>query len=183
MSSPILLEISATGHQPPSPDPLGQQHLTIDRYTSGDPPLSYDTFFHRYMLANRPVIIDGIPLQWDCYKHWSTPGGQLNSEYLRERLRRLPANVPVADCCDLDCNAHRKLEMPFEEYMAYWKQIEAGKDARLLYLKDWHLRSQMPEYEFYRTPAYFAADWLNETLVTAGKDDYRFVYIGPEGTW
>lgn len=35
----------------------------------------------------------------------------------------------------------------------------------------------------YETPSYFAVDWLNEYWITKEKDDYRFVYIGPKGSW
>jgi hypothetical protein len=30
---------------------------------------------------------------------------------------------------------------------------------------------------------YFAVDWLNEYWMQGNKDDYRFVYIGPQGSW
>lgn len=35
----------------------------------------------------------------------------------------------------------------------------------------------------YKTPMYFAVDWLNELWTLDRKDDYRFVYIGPKGSW
>ena len=37
--------------------------------------------------------------------------------------------------------------------------------------------------EVYETPMYFAVDWLNEYWMQGNKDDYRFVYIGPQGSW
>jgi hypothetical protein len=46
---------------------------------------------------------------------------------------------------------------------------------------------QFPEQEevSYITPPFMRSDWLNE--VWAGRnditDDYRFVYMGPAGTW
>ena len=33
-----------------------------------------------------------------------------------------------------------------------------------------------------RTPVYFADDWLNEYTDATGVQDYRFVYLGVEGT-
>ena len=39
---------------------------------------------------------------------------------------------------------------------------KAGKDTRLLYLKDWHFANEFPGYKAYRTPCYFQEDWLNE---------------------
>ncbi|GAQ84084.1 hypothetical protein KFL_001750210 [Klebsormidium nitens] len=39
-----------------------------------------------------------------------------------------------------------------------------GEEARLLYLKDWHLVAEYPGYRAYETPVYFQDDWLNEYL-------------------
>ena len=38
---------------------------------------------------------------------------------------------------------------------------------------------------FYITLDYFQSDWLNETWLARSdvQDDYRFVYMGPKGTW
>ena len=46
-----------------------------------------------------------------------------------------------------------------------------------------------PDYNAYKTPEFFQSDWLNEFLDERGWesgkqcDDYRFVYIGPKGSW
>lgn len=42
-----------------------------------------------------------------------------------------------------------------------------------------------PDYDAYRTPIYFRSDWLNEYWDSQrdSPDDYRFVYIGPNGSW
>jgi len=54
-----------------------------------------------------------------------------------------------------------------------------------LFLKDWHFTQDFPEENIYRVPEYFASDWLNEyySAKTSIKDDYRFVYMGPRGSW
>ena len=38
---------------------------------------------------------------------------------------------------------------------------------------------------YYFLPIYFSSDWLNEfsDFRTDTQDDFRFVYIGPQGTW
>uniref|UniRef100_A0A7S3R751 JmjC domain-containing protein n=1 Tax=Dunaliella tertiolecta TaxID=3047 RepID=A0A7S3R751_DUNTE len=71
------------------------------------------------------------------------------------------------------------------------------------YLKDWHFCSVAPpEYRAYEVPCYFRSDWLNayyDALGEAQKQktqeqeastsrgtstaDYRFVYLGPAGSW
>lgn len=40
-----------------------------------------------------------------------------------------------------------------------------------------------PEHNNYKTPIYFSSDWLNEYWDTIEVDDYRFVYMGPKGSW
>ncbi|XP_063236248.1 2-oxoglutarate and iron-dependent oxygenase JMJD4 isoform X2 [Bacillus rossius redtenbacheri] len=50
---------------------------------------------------------------------------------------------------------------------------------------DWHFTKDYPEENVYRVPQYFASDWLNEYLCNRPdpSDDYRFVYMGPKGSW
>ena len=52
--------------------------------------------------------------------------------------------------------------MTVTEFGEWWQIHKAGKDARLLYLKDWHLVNEFPHYKAYETPYYFQEDWLNE---------------------
>lgn len=40
-----------------------------------------------------------------------------------------------------------------------------------------------PEHSVYTTPVFFSSDWLNEYWDTLEVDDYRFVYMGPKGSW
>ena len=52
-----------------------------------------------------------------------------------------------------------------------------------------YISRAFPNYQAYSTPIYFQSDWLNEFWDTlagqddSGQDDYRFVYMGPKGTW
>lgn len=52
--------------------------------------------------------------------------------------------------------------MTVAEFGEWWQMHKAGKDARLLYLKDWHFVNEFPHYKAYETPHYFQEDWLNE---------------------
>ena len=47
------------------------------------------------------------------------------------------------------------------------------------------LYRDFPDYSAYTVPVYFQFDWLNEYWDKRAdvKDDYRFVYIGPKGSW
>lgn len=144
--------------------------------------LSYDEFFSNYMLSNRPVIIEGIATDWHCSRHWINSSNTLNFAYLKQQIST--TNVPTVDCNRQYQNSHVKADMDFYEFLDYWEvEIKTQRTAKRLYLKDWHLRNQLPNYSFYQTPNYFGSDWLNEYLLANGKDDYRFVYMGPKGTW
>jgi hypothetical protein len=47
------------------------------------------------------------------------------------------------------------------------------------------IRRQFPDYKAYEIPSLFQSDWLNEfwDQWTDMNYDYRFVYMGPQGTW
>uniref|UniRef100_A0A182PAN7 Jumonji domain-containing protein 4 n=1 Tax=Anopheles epiroticus TaxID=199890 RepID=A0A182PAN7_9DIPT len=159
------------------------RHEKIDRVTAGS--ISYDQFFRNFMQRNRAVVVEGIVQDWECFQRWidrSVVPPKLNVPYLKETLPNGP--VPVADCERQHYNSHEKLEQSLFEFLQSWETDDDRESTRKrFYLKDWHLRSLLPEYRFYRTPALFTSDWLNEYLVEQGADDYRFVYIGPKGTW
>ncbi|XP_058124691.1 2-oxoglutarate and iron-dependent oxygenase JMJD4 homolog [Anopheles ziemanni] len=163
----------------------------IERISSAD--LTYAAFFSRYLRPNHPVIITSIANNWECYNKWinrteNTPS-TLDVAYLKARLPNVP--VPVADCEKQYYNSHEKVELQLHDFLNNWASVEDKEttptglrtNRSRYYLKDWHLRSSVPEYCFYQTPPYFASDWLNEYLVEKGIDDYRFVYMGPKGTW
>lgn len=150
--------------------------------------LSYSNFFDRFMVKNKPVLITGIANHWECM-NWidskNSVNGGIDFDYLRQRISTAQ-NVPIADCSKVYFNSHGKSEMKFGEFVNYWQnQIQQNdcESTNLLYLKDWHLRRSQPNYEFYKTPNYFASDFLNEYCESKKIDDYRFVYMGPKGTW
>ncbi|XP_063698725.1 2-oxoglutarate and iron-dependent oxygenase JMJD4 homolog [Culicoides brevitarsis] len=146
--------------------------------------LSYSDFFSKYMTRNLPVIISLDLSQWDSFNNWISPDRtSLNVEYLKSRLGNLP-EVPIAKCEEQYFDSHRKIQMSFDDFLTYWKSRDAEKPpTELLYLKDWHLRHELPDYNFYHVPEYFSSDFLNEYLVDTQQDDYKFVYIGPAGSY
>ena len=155
--------------------------------------LSYIEFFDCFMVKNIPVLITGIADQWECM-NWTTQSHHRNKssetcidfQYLAKKINN-NQNVPIANCNKVYFNSHEKSEMPFIEFLDYWQkrynEQEECSEKDLLYLKDWHLRRIQPDYQFYTTPTYFASDWLNEYSEEKKCDDYRFVYMGPKGTW
>lgn len=148
--------------------------------------LSYNEFFDRFMARNIPVLITGIADRWECMNWADKSASGINFEYLRQKIIS-SQDVPIADCNKAHYNSHEKFEMKFNEFVDYWmgrqQTVDAQSDSQLFYLKDWHLRRSQPDYEFYKTPTFFASDWLNEYCEEKKTDDYRFVYMGPKGTW
>lgn len=160
--------------------------LSIPRIS--DNKLSYDEFFQTYMLSNKPVLITDISQNWDCVKNWLMVNEKsINFKYLRDHLKDRP--VPVANCSKQQFNAHEKSEISLHKYLDWWEKYIASNHSLnsedLLYLKDWHLQQEEGEggAGFYDVPKYFESDWLNEYLIETKKQDYRFVYMGPKGSW
>jgi hypothetical protein len=147
----------------------------IPRITSDE--LSYDQFFNRFMSQNLPVIIQRTKIKNEVSENWFS-----EEKFELERLQLEKGHeVPVANCSKQYFDSHEKTMMKFSEFVEYWKNRNENDD--LLYLKDFHLKQEKPELDFYNVPSYFASDWLNEFLIDNGKDDYRFIYIGPKNTW
>ncbi|XP_061401583.1 2-oxoglutarate and iron-dependent oxygenase JMJD4 homolog [Musca vetustissima] len=185
-----------------------QYPQNIQRFNVNE--ISYNDFYWLYMERNIPVILEQVSSNWEC-RNWintetvADPTDSLvtvtnnktsiNYDYLKERIDN--TLVPVANCAVEYFNSHAKSEMLFYDFLKYWQEEEGnahqtnpteisnrkGNSTDLLYLKDWHLKAQNSNYDFYKVPKHFASDWLNEHLLATNSDDYRFVYMGPKGTW
>ncbi|XP_076397059.1 jumonji domain containing 4 [Megachile rotundata] len=151
-----------------------------------DPSVTYDEFFTKYLIPNKPCIFkSSITENWSCKRQWN-----LDNAPDFDVLDILFGNcvVPVADCNKKYYNSQSKDDMQMKDYLNYW--IEYAKSnysdsMPLLYLKDWHCPKLFPNAPMYNVPQYFASDWLNEYYIANPElnDDYRFVYMGPKGTW
>lgn len=179
-----MIEISETF----SPDsiPTLIDRLAIDKVNCDD--LSYALFHRKYMTGNVPVVIQSIPQKWKSMQTWIKTTDESNITLDFNCLKQQIPNhkVPIADCTKKHLNSHEKIEMNFHDFLDYWASQMTSKamcDNKLWYLKDWHLKKVQPSYDFYDVPEYFRSDWLNEYLNGTEQDDYRFVYMGPKGTW
>ncbi|KAM4028100.1 2-oxoglutarate and iron-dependent oxygenase JMJD4 [Anomaloglossus baeobatrachus] len=156
----------------------------IDRVEDPDT-FSYDDFFHKYMAANAPCLFsDEFSQTWNSRRSWVTADNKPNWAHLLRVFG--DAVVPVANCDVKEYNSNPKELLPLREYVTYWREYaENGyRSTRgCLYLKDWHMRRAFPDEDVYETPVYFSSDWLNEYWDAIGVDDYRFVYMGPAGSW
>ena len=142
--------------------------------------LTYANFFQNYMLKNVPCLIQDAIDDWPAAKDFVTKDNEPNIEFLDELIGNdKDVQVPVSDCSVKYFNAQEKCSMTWKEYKNYWYSSRID----IKYLKDWHLARQCPHYKFYQTPSFFGSDWLNEYWNEIKTDDYKFVYLGPKGSW
>ncbi|XP_067625893.1 2-oxoglutarate and iron-dependent oxygenase JMJD4 homolog [Eurosta solidaginis] len=167
--------------------------IHIRRLTEGS--MSYGNFYWEFIKTNTPVIVTGVSIKWEC-SNWLLKHGQENNIYSSEinfdyLKQQIGDRLVVVTKCSTHDESTVSVEMQFHEFLNYWRnQILSSKAdvnnvtaPKILYLKDWHLKAQLPNYEFYKVPQYFASDWLNEYLEEHKLDDYRFVYMGPKNSW
>ncbi|CAK9784586.1 Clavaminate synthase-like protein [Cutaneotrichosporon oleaginosum] len=100
--------------------------------------------------------------------------------------------VPVADTAQRQYSEFARDERPLCEVLQLWEKGE----GRTLYVKDWHLVAELgggrEASGVYRPPDCFLDDWLSppfdapsapSSTTSASTADFRFVYIGPAGTF
>ena len=140
--------------------------------------INYNDFFINYMIPNLPVLVKNVSINWKC-NEW-IQDNRINIKILCQKFDK-NHEVPVADCSKRYFDSHEKFQMKFCDFLNYWDGLEnLGKDElneKLYYLKDWHLKKEMPEYIFYEVPSIFASDWLNEYLTDVKKDDYVLIFL------
>ncbi|XP_012683293.1 2-oxoglutarate and iron-dependent oxygenase JMJD4 [Clupea harengus] len=147
--------------------------------------ISYSKFFKNYLIPNHPCVFSKkFTEDWNCRKHWVTEEGKPNFSRLLQQFEETA--VPVANCSVKEYNANPKQIIAFKEFIQYWRDyIQNGHSSPkgCLYLKDWHMHRSFPEHNSYSTPIFFSSDWLNEYWDSIEVDDYRFIYMGPKGSW
>ncbi|KAF6214830.1 hypothetical protein GE061_009573 [Apolygus lucorum] len=132
-----------------------------------------------------PCLLKNISQDWPCQKEW-VENGKPNFEWLSRKYGR--AEVPVSNCKERYFNAQSKCTMKLKEFLDYWEDYIDKKhpeESQCFYMKDWHFPNENPSENVYRVPPFFASDWINEYLLKdpSKNDDYRFVYMGPKGSW
>ncbi|XP_030045757.1 2-oxoglutarate and iron-dependent oxygenase JMJD4 [Microcaecilia unicolor] len=146
---------------------------------------TYSEFFRRFLLSNSPCVLSArFTDGWGSRRCWVSPRGKPNFDHLLQNFG--DAIVPVANCDVKEYNANPKEQIPLREYITYWKdyiQNNYCSPKGCLYLKDWHMHRAFPDKNIYSTLVYFTSDWLNEYWDAIAGDDYRFVYMGPKGSW
>jgi len=165
---------------------LEQDQTEYDSFPRLNKSLAYSEFFEQFLMKNQPCIFSSdLTKNWSCIKDWSSEGIP-NLEHLKNIVDS-DSLVPVSDCNKKYFNSQECGEERFDSYLAYWESYERGSEP-CKYLKDWHFhRDWKHTYQAYTTPEYFCSDWLNEWWENRDDsdlvNDYRFVYIGPRGSW
>ncbi|XP_044772737.1 2-oxoglutarate and iron-dependent oxygenase JMJD4 isoform X2 [Neomonachus schauinslandi] len=146
---------------------------------------SYADFFKGYLLPNVPCVFSSSFTEgWGSRRRWVTPDGKPAFEHLLRNYGDVV--VPVANCGVQEYNSNPKEHMLLRDYISYWEDyIQGGCSSPrgCLYLKDWHLCRDASAEDVFTLPVYFSSDWLNEYWDALDVDDYRFIYMGPAGTW
>lgn len=145
--------------------------------------------FLNCLLENRPCVFPAeFTDTWRCRRDWvDAKSGGPSWTFLARSFGE--AVVPIANCKIKYYNSQLKTDIKFAEFVDYWRDLAAcHHDYDIhdkLYLKDWHFVREFPNYDAYKTPFCFEDDWLNEfwRTRTDKDDDYRFVYMGPKGSW
>lgn len=141
--------------------------------------IPYNEFFQNYLLKNQACVIKNVAKNWQSYRSWIANNG-ISFDYMLSKYGDL--DVTVYNCEQKYYNSQTTENFKFKDYVAYWRNFKDNKASDLLYLKDWHLKNCTKD-NFYEVPIYFSSDMLNEYLCETNQDDYRFVYMGPKGTW
>ncbi|XP_035704970.1 2-oxoglutarate and iron-dependent oxygenase JMJD4 isoform X1 [Folsomia candida] len=176
--------------------PLEIQRVEFESEDVHGPELCPHFFWNTFLLKNRPCLVKGparVMKEWPAMRNWVTSSGEINFEYLIDAYRDV--QVPVTEITkdiSMEYGGMNCTTMSFQNYVQYFlKYRESDYSASMpcLYLKDWHILvnhgndetgTRTPEKP-YETLPIFASDWLNET--SSKDDDYRFVYLGPKGSW
>ncbi|CAM9960921.1 unnamed protein product, partial [Ascophyllum nodosum] len=153
------------------------------------------------MTSNHPVILYNFEGLLPSFKRWQKQG-KADVDFLRGAFGNMV--VPVVECSSEGYGEQRQMSMTLLEYLdavhggrqdgdGDSTQSDGSQEASGgagLYLKDWHFQRlrrdggrDSGDGENVETPFFFADDWLNWWCDKQGQEDYRFVYIGPRGSW
>jgi hypothetical protein len=166
--------------------------------------LTADDFVNRYLATNRPVIISGLTDHWLARHKWikpttvatsnepSTPvpvGAATSPSVSVPNFDHLVATFgasvcQVAECAQRSYSEQKRTDMTLSSFVQCWTRGDYATPSTCRYLKDWHMTADCPQgYVAYTTPPHFADDWMNAYWDAEGRDDFRFVYMGPNHTW
>ncbi|KAL3933115.1 MAG: hypothetical protein SGPRY_000429 [Prymnesium sp.] len=159
--------------------------------------VSAQEFFRLHLSTNTPALLHGLTHHWEAMRAWSSPDGTPNLDhFLRSPMvdSVVPVDLLPRDGSGSGYGEAKRLHIPMREFARRWSEAtaEPAPERPLPYLRDWHFARDFPAEAAaaYSPPPPFGLDWLNEWWATARAaqsdepaDDFRFVYIGPAGSW
>ncbi|XP_040405598.1 2-oxoglutarate and iron-dependent oxygenase JMJD4 isoform X2 [Cygnus olor] len=137
---------------------------------------TYSDFFRDYLIPNHPCIFSAkFTDGWGSRRNWVTWDGKPDFDHLLQKFG--DAIVPVANCDVKEYNSNPKEQLPFKEYINYWKEYiknDYRSSRGCLYLKDWHLSRTPFHADVFRSYSWSAnicgrKKWL---LYPPGQEDY-----------
>ncbi|XP_064135718.1 2-oxoglutarate and iron-dependent oxygenase JMJD4 isoform X3 [Loxodonta africana] len=152
---------------------------------------SYADFFKGYLLPNVPCVFSSAFTEgWGSRKHWVTPDGKPDLDYL---LRKRHG----CTCCQLRSAGIQRQPQGAHAPQRVHQLLERVHPGKLFLSQGLPLPQRLAPVQpmcgslhrdtsvedVYSLPVYFSSDWLNEYWDAINVDDYRFIYMGPTGTW
>ena len=147
--------------------------------------LDFDTFVKEFLVPNQPLILTSQwTAGWTARKKWILQNGELDLDLLDKLFGQ--TEVPVIECSHnyssaKERNNESKRKWTLSDYLKYLKQGQA--EEQLLYLKDFHFQRKYPGSQAYQIPVIFEPDYLNSFCDSRKLDDFRFMYLGPNGSF
>ena len=155
--------------------------------------LSYEAFTREYMQRNEPCLLTHVVDTWkllgectDVLKHLSSSFGHAKVPVLHASKHSNRTKDTITAYGEESCSM-----MDLKQFIDSWQE----EGTEIAYLKDWHFLRDFPEEfsKLYHVPKFFQDDWLNawcDSVSTLGAgetadngDDFRFLYLGPEGSY
>jgi hypothetical protein len=152
----------------------------------------YKVFLDTFLRPLTPCLITGLTQDWPAAKQWTT---------FDPRTQTLVPNFSTLNSLYGHCTGtitHCSTSTPPCETLisSFLTQIASSPRPGGRYLKDFHFMSHLPPSspEPYSVPVYFRGplsppvsradvdDWFNNMCVSRKKDDFRFLYLGEDGT-
>ena len=117
------------------------------------------------VLANEPILIEDSAATWRATRSWTADGKLVVQNVERDLGDRV---APVV------AGNGARTTMRIREFLTTLHDEGTG------YLKDFHLHRASPGW--YAPPPGLDDDWLNRFCDREGRDDFRFLYLGGDGS-
>ncbi|KAJ2437635.1 hypothetical protein GGF42_008557 [Coemansia sp. RSA 2424] len=139
--------------------------------------ITVSEFVECFLEPNIPVVLGpAFTRDWAARRDWVTSSGTPDFARLSALYPTDP--VEVADCDTTYFSDHQRSTMPLPAFIEKWQSGE-----HRLYCKDWHFTRSPSPYRAFSLLPHLSNDWLNAYYEEVKGDDYKFAYLGGQGTW